>query len=251
MKCIKIPNSKGQKIASVIHRPDINTNKLAILCPGFLDTKDYPHLVALAEALAKQGYTAIRFDPIGTWESEGDNSEYLTSQYIKDIGSVLEYMIKEGDYKYILLGGHSRGGQVSILYAARDPRISEVLGIMPSSLPVEGQARKEWEKSGLRISYRDVPNSDEQKEFKVPFLHVLDRDQFDAFADMNKIKVPVVLIAGELDISVSWQSVKKLFDNANEPKKFILAKGIDHEYRHRPVEIEKINSMALEALSNI
>lgn len=251
MENVKIPNSKGQKIAAVIHRPNIDTNKLAILCPGYLDTKDYMHLVALADSLANHGYTAIRFDPTGTWESEGDTSEYLTSQYLKDINSVLEYMIKEGDYKNVLLGGHSRGGQVSILYAARDPRISEVLGIMPSSGGVEGQQREKWEKFGVRISYRDIPSSDEQKEFRVPFIHVLDRDQFDALADTKKIKVPVVLIAGELDISVPWQKVKKLFDNANEPKKFILAKGIDHEYRHKLADIEKINVMALEALSNI
>jgi len=159
MEPVKIPNLNGQSLAAVIHRPAVKTEKLAILCPGYLDTKDYTHLTMLAEDLASQGYTAVRFDPTGTWESDGDISEYLTSQYLKDIESVLEHMLAEGGYSYILLGGHSRGGQVSILYAARDLRISEVLGIMPSHAPVEGKRREDWESAGVSNSSRDIPGN--------------------------------------------------------------------------------------------
>src|SRR3989344_8561901 len=126
MKEVKIPNTKGQNIAAVVHHPETQTEKLAILCPGYLDTKDYDHLVTLADALAERGYTAVRFDPTGTWESEGEISDYLTSQYIKDVKSVLDYMLKEGNFIHVLVCGHSRGGMVSLLYAARDPRISAV-----------------------------------------------------------------------------------------------------------------------------
>ena len=36
-------------------------------------------------------------------------------------------MILEGNYKHILLGGHSLGGLIAMEYASRDPRISVVL----------------------------------------------------------------------------------------------------------------------------
>lgn len=104
MEAVKIPNTKGQHIAAVVHYPETQTEKLAVLCPGYLDTKDYDSLVKLADALAERGYTAVRFDPTGTWESEGGISDYLTSQYIKDIGSVLEYMLKQGNFTHILRG---------------------------------------------------------------------------------------------------------------------------------------------------
>lgn len=247
MEKIKIKNSLDKNIVGVIHRPKIKTEKLAILCPGFLDTKDYPHLVDLASKLAQQGYTAVRFDPSGTWESEGDISEYLTSQYLKDIGSVLDYMLSESKYTHVLLGGHSRGGQVSLLYAARDSRISVVLGIMPSQGPFEGKRRDDWEKSRVSVSLRDTPeNYEEKKKFRVPFQHVLDRDQFHVLDDMKKIKARVILIAGELDVLVPPESVQKLFENANEPKKFITVAGVDHEYRHKPADIEKVNLAALK-----
>jgi alpha-beta hydrolase superfamily lysophospholipase len=249
MEKIKIKNSKGENIAAVVHYPKQKTHKLAILCPGNLDSKDYTHLVKLAEALTEQGYTVVRFDPIGTWESEGDTSEYTVTQYLNDIKNVLEYMLGKANYTHVLLGGHSRGGQLSILYAARDPRISIVVGIMASSGPVIGTQRKEWEKSGVRISLRDLPNNKTGvREFRLPFSHVLDRDQYDAVGDAAKIKAPVILLAGELDTSVLPENVKEIYDNANEPKKFILLKGIDHEYRHDLSEIEVVNKEILDAL---
>jgi len=249
MEPVKIPNSNGQNLAAVIHRSTTKTEKLAILCPGYLDTKDYTHLIMLAEDLANRGYTAVRFDPTGTWESDGDISEYLTSQYLNDIENVLEYMLAEGNYTYVLLGGHSRGGQVSILYAARDPRISEVLGIMPSHAPVEGKRREDWESAGASNSSRDIPgNTEERKSFSVPFTHVLDRDQFDALGDIEKIKVPIVLVSAEFDVSVPPEHVQELFEHANESKKLIYLEGMDHEYRHNREEIEKVNALVMDAL---
>ncbi|MFH1525693.1 MAG: alpha/beta hydrolase [Bacteroidota bacterium] len=247
----KIPSTKGN-LTIVIHYPKKKTDKLAILCPGYLDSKDYKHLVGLAEVLREQGYTVVRFEPTGTWESEGDISDYTTSQYLEDIKNVLEYMLSQAGYKQILLGGHSRGGQVSILYAARDSRISIVLGIMPSSGPIEGQQREEWERTGISISQRDLPdNKDKKIEFRVPFHHVLDKDQYDAVGDAKKIKAPIILIAGELDDLVRPDDVREIFDSANEPKKFLVIPGIGHDYRYNDNEVSMVNEKILEQVNSI
>lgn len=248
---IKIPSTKGH-LAAAIHYPKNKTDKLAILCPGYLDSKDYRGLVGLAETLEEQGYTVVRFEPTGTWKSEGDISDYTTSQYLEDIKNVLDYMLSQANYKQILLGGHSRGGQVSILYAARDSRISIVLGIMPSSGPIQGQRREEWEKAGVSISQRDLPNDkDKTREFRVPFNHVLNRDQYVAIGDVKKIKVPIILIAGELDDLVPPDKVKEIYNNANEPKKFLIIPNIGHDYRHNDSEVKIVNEKILEQLNLI
>ena len=250
MERVKIPNSKGQGIAAVIHRPEATTTGLAILCPGYLDTKDYKHLVGHAEALCSQGYTVVRFDPTGTWESEGDISDYTTTQYLADVKSVLEHMLHDGEYEHILLGGHSRGGQVSLLYAANDPRISTVLAIMPASRPVTGERRHVWEEAGASVGTRELPDDPAaSREFHVPFTHVLDRDQYDTYEEVKKINAHTIYIVGELDILSPPEDVQKVFDCTNEPKEFIVAMGIDHEYRHRPKEIEEINRLLLQAVS--
>lgn len=243
-----IASSKGD-LAAAIHYPETKTGRLAILCPGYLDSKDYKHLVGLAEALSKQGYTVVRFDPTGTWESEGDISDYTTTQYLEDIKNILEYMLKREGYTYILLGGHSRGGQVSILYAARDPRISLVLGIMPSSArTMAGQRREEWSQTG-NVSKRDLPNNENKKrEYRVPYSHAEDRDRYDVIKDVKRVKAPVILITGELDDVVLPDHVKEIFDNARESKKFVTIPGIGHDYRHNDEEVKIVNKHIVEQL---
>jgi alpha-beta hydrolase superfamily lysophospholipase len=247
---IKIPNNKGKNIAAVIHYPEIKTEQLAIICPGYLDSKDYNHLVKLAEALTEHGYVSVRFDPTGTGESEGDISEYLTSQYLEDVKSTLEYMLKVAKYSHVLLTGHSRGGMISILYASRDSRISEVVSIMPSSpKTIQGKRYDDWETKRFAISTRDIPNTTEKREYRVPYTHVIDRMKFNVFEEVKNLHVPIVLVAGELDTIVLPEHVKEIFDLAHEPKKLILMKGFEHGYRHDPLKISQVNEKILEAIT--
>jgi len=252
IKKVKIPSSKGN-LAAVIYYPERQTEQLAIFCPGNLDSKDYKHMVDLANGLNKQGYTVVIFEPSGTWESDGDISDYTMTQYLEDVKNVLEYMLGQANFKYILLGGHSRGGQVSILYAARDSRISLVLGIMPSSRrTMMGKRYDEWKKTGFRVSLRDLPNDKSQKrEFRVPFSSAEDVIQYDVVEDVKRIKVPIILIAGELDDTVLPEYVKEIFDSANEPKRFIIIPGIGHDYRFNDSEVALVNEKILEQLNSI
>lgn len=246
-----IPSSRGN-LSAAIHYPEVKTTRLAILCPGYLDSKDYQHLVSLAEMLCQQGYTAVRFDPTGTWASAGEIADYTHTQYLNDIKAVLEYMLQQAHYDYVLLGGHSRGGQMALLYAARDPRISLVLGIMPSSGPITGQRRREWEATGFELKQKERPDQPgRRREFRVPFSNCRDRDQYDVVADVKKINAPIILITGERDEQVLPADVKEIYDNANEPKKFIVIPGIGHDYRHHADQIKVVNKIILEHINNV
>lgn len=249
---LKIPSSKGN-LDAAIHYPENKTERLAILCAGFLDSKDYKGLVGLAETLCGQGYKVVRFDATGIWESAGDISDYSTTQYLEDIKNVLEFMLRQERYGDILLGGHSRGGMAAILYAARDARISSVLGIMPSSSrSMTGNRRTDWEKTGISISKRDFPgDKNKTREFRVPYSHLSDRDQYDVLESVRKIGVPIILIAGGVDELVPPEDVKIIFDNANEPKKFITIPDIGHDYRHNEDEVKIVNGEILKGIKGL
>lgn len=251
MEKVKIQSGKN-KLSAVISRPDEKTERLAILCPGFIDSKDYDHLVYLASELAGKGFTVVRFDPTGTWESEGLIGDYTDTQYLEDIRNVLKYMLEDCDYKYILLGGHSHGGLMSLLYAATDSRVSEVLAIMaPSPDTLVKQKRIKWETEGFRFTSRDIPGTTEIKEFRVPYSHLQDRDKYNVLDEVKKIHVPIIFVAGELDSVVLPEHVKQIYDAANEPKKFILMKGISHDYRKSLDKINIVNKKILEELSYV
>lgn len=251
MEKIKIKTPQGY-LSAAVHRPPEVSDKLAVLCPGFLDSKDYAHLVALAEMLCERGYTAVRFDPTGTWESSGNSADYDTTQYLEDVKTVIDHMYTESEYAHILLGGHSRGGRIAILYGARDPRISLALGIMPSHGYPGGPGREQWEKTGIKISQRDLPANDkEYREFQLPFSHVLDLDKYDTLSEAGKIKVPVILIAGELDELIPPEDVKILFDSIKGVKKMVIVPSIGHDYRRNEKEIKIVNDSIAKELDSL
>jgi uncharacterized protein len=250
---IKVPSSKGT-IAAVIHYPEVKTGQLAILCPGYLDSKDHKHLVELAESLSKQGYVVVRFDPTGTWESDGSIADYTIEQQFGDVRNILEYMIVEGGYKHVLLGGHSGGGFISILYAIRDPRISIVLGIMPPYSLVRTLNKMknvQWQKEGYILSLKDVPGKNKKKEFRVSYSNMKSIEKYNVLDEVNKLRVPIILIAGGNDDLIPPGDVKLIFDKANEPKKFILIKDIGHSYRHNDQEIKIVNKHVLDQLTKL
>lgn len=246
----KIKSTHGYLSAS-IESPDSKTDKLAILCPGYLDYKDYAHLVSLSESLCKEGYTVVRFDPTGTWDSEGDISMYSVSQYLVDIKSVLDYMLSSSNYKDILLGGHSMGGSVSLMSAIIDPRISKVLAIMSALTPQDEEKCKEWKEQGYLASTRDIPNTlNEKREYIVPYSFLEDRIKRTNINDLGNIKVPVILVAGELDEIDTVEEVKETYDHINEPKRLLVVPSIAHDYRRRENEIKIVNEEILRTLNS-
>ena len=254
---VKIQNSIGKNISAVIHRPEAKTEKLAILCPGFLDSKDYNGLLYLAEVLSENGFTAVRFDPTGTWESEGDISDYSMTQYLKDVRSVKEYMLKNGEYNYILLAGHSRGGRVSLLYATQDSDISMVVGIMPSATsiprgPDKQRNNDQWKKEGTQISTRDIPgNGKERKQFPVPYSFLEDSLKYNVMEEIPKMHIPVLLLAGEKDTIIYPDEVKSIFDKLACPKEFIIVSGVGHDYRHNIEKVKRVNDIIIKHLNNM
>lgn len=249
MESVKIPNQDGKKIAAVIHYPKTEERKLAILCPGYLDSKDYNHLVGLADALAENGYTAVRFDPLGTWESEGTINDYTMENYLTCIRSVKNYMFKQGNYNFILLGGHSRGGRMSIIYAASDKDVSYVVAIMPPARSFLREPEKEKGSEGKR-SRRDIPGkSGEYREYIVPH-NIRDSEQqsYSAVAAAPNVHVPILFIAGEKDTFIPLDEVKSIYNAANEPKKLIVIPGIGHDYRHNPSEVKTVNDRIIAEL---
>ena len=248
---LRIPSSKGT-LSVVVTKPASETGKLAVLCPGYLDSKDYLHLKSLAKDLATLGYTVVRFEPTGTWESEGDISDYTTTQYLEDVKHVIDFMLDKGRYDHILIGGHSRGGMISLLYAARDPRVTAVVAIMPSSGRIfTPEMRKEWKQKGYRVSIRDLPNDpNKTRVYKVPYSHLLDREKYNLWEEVKKIRPPKLFLTGSLDTIVPPEDVKALYTMAAEPKHFVLLEGIDHDYRKNKKKIEKVNDAIISWVRN-
>jgi pimeloyl-ACP methyl ester carboxylesterase len=248
-KKLFIPSAKG-RIAAVIYEPAEASDKLAVLCPGYLDSKDYTHLEELARELTAIGFTAVCFDPTGTWESGGTIDDYTTTQYLADIQSVIDYMLHKHPFKHILIGGHSRGGGMSLLTGSRDPRITFVVSIMGSiggHVNVDQAERLAWMRDGVSISNRDLPDTPTQKrEYRVPFSHQVDREKYDILAEIPKIRVPILFLVGEKDVLVTPSDVQEAYEAANKPKELVTMTNMGHDYRLNMDEVREVNKCVIE-----
>lgn len=237
-----IKNNTGKNISAVIYYPNEIKQKLAILCPGFLDSKDYDHIISLAKILSENGYTAISFDPTGTWESDGDIKDYSATQYLNDIESVKKYMFSKNEYKIILIAGHSMGGRMSLAYASKHSDISAVVGIMSSPGVIE-------HKTETQINLREIPGKPlEKKEYKILPEFFIDENRYYNTEKMKSIHVPVLFIIGEKDTLAPLEKIKPLFDLANEPKEFVIMQNMTHDYRYYKDEIDLVNEKIIEFL---
>lgn len=237
---VKIPLSDGKQIAVTVHEPEKSSGVLAILCPGYLDSKDYTHLVELSKILGKRGYAVARFDPLGTWESEGAMDDYTMAHYIEAITAVKNFMLKNGNYKTIVLGGHSRGGRMSIIYAATHPDISYVIAIMPSV--GRDKTKTDDEDARTKRSTRDLPNDKSQKKrYDVPSAIVLDGLRYNALEHIAHVKAPILFIAGEKDTVVPVEEVRDIYNKAVSSKELRIIPNIGHDYRHSLEEVLLVN----------
>lgn len=125
--------NEGQKLIGVLHRPaEANRDKIpaVVLFHGFTGTKVEPHriFVKAAEALAREGIAALRFDFRGSGDSEGDFEDMTLQGEISDARASLDYLSGlpgiDGDNIGIL--GLSMGGAVAAS-VSDDPRVKSVV----------------------------------------------------------------------------------------------------------------------------
>mgnify|MGYP005756233529 FL=1 len=54
------------------------------------------------------------------------------------------------------------------------------------------------------------------------------KDKYDSEKKINNIKIPILIMHGKKDNIVPFHMGKKLFETANEPKKFLQIEEDDH-----------------------
>ncbi|PPD82379.1 hypothetical protein GOBAR_DD20695 [Gossypium barbadense] len=121
-----IPNKHGDKLVGLLH--ETGSKEIVILCHGFRSTKADRTMVNLAVALEKEGISAFRFDFAGNGESEGSFEFGNYSKEADDLHSVIQHFCEANRIVYAILG-HSKGGDVVLLYASKYHDIHTVVNV--------------------------------------------------------------------------------------------------------------------------
>lgn len=222
-------------------RGNENADKIALLLPGRLDTKDYINFDSHLQYLEEKGFLAVSFDPPGTWESPGGIELYTTTNYIKAVNELIEYF----NNRPTLLFGHSRGGTVAILLAQENPNVIGVIAAMPN-LGAPISPNPESIKNGYKVSYRDIPpgshKTKQQKEFHLPVAYFNDGEKYNPATTIKNLKKPKMILFGDKDDLFDPEIVEKKCREFPEPK-IIKKLNSAHSYRRYPKIIIEVNEL--------
>ncbi|MFQ5542796.1 MAG: alpha/beta hydrolase [Nitrospiria bacterium] len=241
----------GKKTAMVLSEPSKSSDRIVILCHGFMSNKESNTNLALTKRLLDQKISTCCFDFYGHGESDGLFQELTLSQCIKQLEGVLSWAVKN-NYSNIGLLGSSFGGLVAILSAAQHQSLS-VIGLKcpVSDYPPIWQDRlgeagmAAWKESGL-LSFTTY---DGRARLEYRFYEDLFR--YNPYLDVAKIKVPTLIVHGDTDRDVPCEQSQVLLNCLQSEKQLVLIPDAGHDFsdpNHFGQMIELLSSFLIKNL---
>lgn len=96
-------------------------NDFVILIHGFVGTKIEPHRMyrKLSEKLSQKGFTVLRFDFVGSGDSDGNFEDMTIMGEVEDGLKVIEYVKNHFNVNKLYIVGFSMGGCVATILASK------------------------------------------------------------------------------------------------------------------------------------
>lgn len=217
-----LTNSQQESLDFAFH-PASRENALVILGHGVTGNKDRPLLVALADALAAQGWPCLRLSFSGNGSSGGKFQDATISKEVADLQSVLEMLPPQTHVAYI---GHSMGGAVGLLTAVREEKI-RVLVSLAGMVFTANFFQREF---GTLVPDHDCMWEEESCPLSQTFADDL-RNHKDLLDAAAAIEVPWLLIHGTADDVVPVHDSEAAFAAATvAAKKSVTLDGAGHSF---------------------
>lgn len=123
---IVVVNDQSEKLVGLLH--DTGSKDVVIVCHGFTASKENKIMVNICDALEKEGISAYRFDFSGNGESDGTFAYGNYMKEVEDLYAVVKHF--DGANRIVsAIVGHSKGGDVVLLYASKHHDISTVVNL--------------------------------------------------------------------------------------------------------------------------
>jgi dipeptidyl aminopeptidase/acylaminoacyl peptidase len=202
-----------------------------VLSHGLVSSKESSKWIYLAELLLARGMASCRFDYHGCGESEGEISETSLTIRVRDLESILDYLLRQPSVDTTKIGilGSSFGGAAALVKAAKNPGIRcVVLWATPYML----DAKRDASIDGILFKS----------------LIYEDFSTYDLLAEARKVSRGLV-IHGEQDEVVPAFEGQAIYEHLAMPKKFELIRGADHTFIE-PAHRERAAELSLAWLEH-
>ncbi|MBX3235679.1 MAG: alpha/beta fold hydrolase [Nitrospiraceae bacterium] len=239
-------DSSGHRVSAILTAPDKGTDRIAVLCHGFLSQKNSTSNKALTRNLLDRGVATLRFDFFGHGESDGPFRVLTTTIGVDQALAALVLATRRG-YRRLALVGSSFGGLVSILAAAewavgnsRLPTGMPPLSCLALKCPVVDFGEE------LRLELKETGMEEWRRTNSIPDLHggptriPLDFAFYEdclnriAYEPARNIPTPTIIVQGDCDEYVPLHQSQRLHDALPGSKRLEMLPGADHQFTKSP-----------------
>jgi uncharacterized protein len=221
----------GHRVAAILTVPDGGTDKICILCHGFLSSKTSSTNNALTRMLIEQGIATFRFDFFGQGESEGPFEQITVSLAVEQAQRAVDLM-RERDYRHIGLMGSSFGGLVATLTASQRTDLA-CLALKCPVVDFAEELRLEFGDDGMAQwkATNTIPNIMGGSN-RIALHHVFYEDALRqiAYIPARSITAPTVIVQGDSDEQVPFHQSQQLYQALQIKKHLELLPGADHQF---------------------
>ncbi|MFA7050253.1 MAG: alpha/beta fold hydrolase [Patescibacteria group bacterium] len=237
MQKIFIKNRKDQNIAVIIEKVE-KPKGLVFVMHGLGGFKEQLHVETFARVFRDNSYTVVRFDTTNSFgESDGDYADATVTNYYQDLEDVIDWAERQDFYQEpFVLCGHSLGGISTALYSQnyseKIKALAPISTVVSGKISIERYSKEEleeWKKTGWQIKL----SSDGKRVKKIKYNHIIDRLKYNLLDDADKLVMPVLLVAGELDESTPPKHQQLLFDKLPGQKELYIIKNAPHTFRDK------------------
>jgi len=208
-----------------------------LIIPGFTGYPEEKTFEELTKLFENQGHTVVKLKWPYFPEDLSKYSLTTTYNHAKEVLSKL-------DMHQTVLLGFSMGGILATYLAVEYKPKKLGLLVMPYQAGSEDDLQGEY-KDWKEIGVSELTSSRYGK-LRFPFSFIEDARKYNALEVIEKVRCPILFIVGEKDDKVPNTVTRKLYEKANERKKWIFVKGMEHKYQYQPEILPIVNKILIE-----
>ncbi|XP_022133532.1 uncharacterized protein LOC111006085 isoform X2 [Momordica charantia] len=238
---VVIQNNHGEKLVGILH--DTGSDELVIVCHGFQSSKERIPMVNLAAAFDREGISVFRFDFAGNGESEGLFQYGNYRREADDLRAVVQHF-RGNEHTITAIIGHSKGGNVVLLYASKYGDIHIVVNISGRfnlERGIEGRLGRDFLQRIKQEGFIDVKNRRGKFEYRVTEESLMDRLTTDVRASCLSIHgdCRVMTVHGSMDEIVPADDALE-FSKSIANHDLCIIERADHDYTSHQGELASV-----------
>ncbi|MCP9471428.1 MAG: alpha/beta fold hydrolase [Nitrospira sp.] len=221
----------GHAVASLLSAPDGGSDRIAVLCHGFLSSKTSTTNKTLTRILNERGIATFCFDFFGHGESDGPFESITNTVAVDQTLAALD-LVRLNGYKKVGLMGSSFGGLVAILTAAQRTDLA-CLALKCPVVDFAEELRLEFgDEEMARWKATDTVPDILGGPDRVPLRYAFYEDclRSIAYEPASAITAPTLIVQGDRDEHVPLHQSRRLYERLHVKKRLEMIPGADHQF---------------------